>query len=499
MKGIRNTSKQNRGRSNKVFGIGNKTENAFLYCLTGGHMDAVLIDSRKLTIGNSPKCNICLDREWIGSRLAETGWKGQSSYYFKPLSDKYFFLNGQQVSSGISLVLEDRDAILVRSKESQNWVLFWFRVNSNEIDTKWMKKPINDVAGILPMEWHQDSGWYIHPRNTENRTYVDKKIADEILPVRVGMTVQSGPVSGVFAADCFYYQILTGWKTETQPGQSSHSDGGILSIDISEKTVGLIFKKTLLRNIHIDVEDGEMVLILGSSGAGKSTFMDAVIGYEEMTGTITYNGRPLEELRRYGNAIGYVPQHNIVREGDTVGHAVRSAAKMSSLSSDPQDPGKLNERVQHTLEILGLKEKEKAIISKLSGGEKKRVNVAAAYITNPKIFFLDEPDTGLDTVQGEILMKALRDIADEGRIVMIITHAPDRKSTYYDKVLVIAKNRQSQCGEPAFFGTREKAFEFFGETDFEGVVRAISDNDAEQSRDFVLEYQNLKPGRKGIM
>ena len=123
----------------------------------------------------------------------------------------------------------------------------------------------------------------------------------------------------------------------------------------------------ILRDIHIDIHSGEMVLILGGSGAGKSTFMNAVIGYEKATGSITYNNRPLDELRKSENAIGFVPHDNVVREGDKVGNAIRNAAQMKLPESILANPDEFNRRIQHTLDIMGLKEKEKSLISKLSG------------------------------------------------------------------------------------------------------------------------------------
>ena len=147
---------------------------------------------------------------------------------------------------------------------------------------------------------------------------------------------------------------------------------------------------------------------------------------------------------------------------------------------------------------MGLKEKEKSMISKLSGGEKKRVNVAAEYIGNPLLFFLDEPDTGVDPAQDEIMMRSLRSIADEGKIVMMITHTPDRGIDYYDKVIVIAKNREKQCGELAFFGTKEKAWSFFERHSFEEIVKVLNDEKEDHSSAYVRKYQKLNPGREGI-
>ena len=117
----------------------------------------------------------------------------------------------------------------------------------------------------------------------------------------------------------------------------------------------------------------------------------------------------------------------------------------------------------------------KSIIAK--AGEKKRLSIAVEYIADPSLFFLDEPDSGLDGVMSRALMNNLRHIADEGKIVMVISHGPDRAADLFDKVILLAKSVQDNCGHLAFFGSVSEAYEFFDTNTLEGVVRRINRED----------------------
>lgn len=95
----------------------------------------------------------------------------------------------------------------------------------------------------------------------------------------------------------------------------------------------------------------------------------------------------------------------------------------------------------------------------------------------PSLFFLDEPDSGLDGIMARSLMEKLRDIANEDKIVMVISHAPDRTAELFDKIIVLAKSEKDNIGHLAFFGTVPEAFSFFETDSLEGVVKRINRKD----------------------
>lgn len=247
-----------------------------------------------------------------------------------------------------------------------------------------------------------------------------------------------------------------------------------LVIEIQERNVWSRFrKKSLLKDINLTVEKGNMVLILGGSGAGKTTFMNAVMGYEKAEGTISYGDTDIyEEYERMKYDIGFVPQQDLLRGSDTVYDTLYNAAQMKM----PSGTGKsgYENRVETVLELLGLEREKETLVVKLSGGQRKRLSIATEFAGDPELFFLDEPDSGLDGVMARGLMENLRHIADLGKIVMVITHGPDRAADLFDKVIVLAKSTEDDCGHLAFYGTTKRALDFFETKTLEGIVRRIN-------------------------
>lgn len=262
-----------------------------------------------------------------------------------------------------------------------------------------------------------------------------------------------------------------------------------LIIQIEERSVIQRFKKmTLLQDINISVSNGEMVLILGGSGAGKTTFINAVMGYEKASGRIVYNDTDIyEEYEQMKYEIGFVPQQDLLRGGDTVIDTLSNAAEMKLPRRI--SPEKREERISNVLEQFGLSREKDTLVSKLSGGQRKRLSIAVEYIADPSLFFLDEPDSGIDDIMGRGLMESLRHIADLGKIIMVITHSPERASDLFDKVIVLAKSSKDNCGHLAFFGSVDEAFRFFDVSSFRDIVRRINrpDENGEGLSDYYIE------------
>ena len=125
-------------------------------------------------------------------------------------------------------------------------------------------------------------------------------------------------------------------------------------------------------------------------------------------------------------------------------------------------------------DLLGLSREMDTTVSRLSGGQRKRVSIAVQLMGDPMLFFLDEPDSGLDGVMSRALLENLRAIADLGKMVLIITHGPDRGADLFSKVLVLAKSERDGAGHLACFGTVEQTKAFFGVDTLEGVIRRIN-------------------------
>ena len=176
-------------------------------------------------------------------------------------------------------------------------------------------------------------------------------------------------------------------------------ESGILTIQINDRTVTTQDgnERILLENVRMKVHDGELVLILGGSGVGKTTFLNAVMGNERANAVIAYRGYNIyEQFGRVKHFIGHVPQTDPLRNEDSVYMTLHNAAELKLPTSFVSDQEALEERVEKVLNIVNLTDERDNLVSKLSGGQRKRLSIASEYISDPYLFFLDEPDSGLD-------------------------------------------------------------------------------------------------------
>lgn len=104
------------------------------------------------------------------------------------------------------------------------------------------------------------------------------------------------------------------------------------------------------------------------------------------------------------------------------------------------------------MSVLALERERDTLVGRLSGGQRKRLSIAVELVGDPGLFFLDEPDSGLDGIMAKSLMENLKTIADMGKTVMVITHGPDRAVEFFTKVLVLAKSEQDNSGHLAYYG-----------------------------------------------
>lgn len=246
-----------------------------------------------------------------------------------------------------------------------------------------------------------------------------------------------------------------------------------LTVNIESRTVPDFFKrKYLLRDIHMYIKPSSMVLLLGGSGAGKTTLINAINGYERAKAEITLNGENVyKEYKKMLYNIGFVPQQDLMRGNDTVLHTLNDAAALR-LPLDLTAEDRRN-RVEEVMGIFGLLPVKNSFVSKLSGGQRKRLSIAMEFLSNPQLFILDEPDSGLDGVMARALMQQLREIANSGKIVIVITHTPDRVIDLFDDLIVLAKDSH-RTGRLAFYGSISEAQEFFGKQSMEEIVKAVN-------------------------
>jgi ABC transport system ATP-binding/permease protein len=230
---------------------------------------------------------------------------------------------------------------------------------------------------------------------------------------------------------------------------------------------------TLLQNVSFSLPSRSMLAVVGPSGAGKSTLLRALTGVlTPSQGQVRFAGRDLHgSYEEFRSRIGSVPQDDLVHPELTP----RTELELSAALRLPTDIGRdgRRARVDQVLAELGLTERADLQISKLSGGQRKRVSVGTELLTQPTLLFLDEPTSGLDPGNEKQVMTVLRQLANGGRVVVVVTHAT-QSLDLADRVLFLARG-----GRVAYFGPPADALAYFARHGVPGgfadVFRALDD------------------------
>ncbi|WP_460729582.1 ATP-binding cassette domain-containing protein [Nocardia heshunensis] len=210
--------------------------------------------------------------------------------------------------------------------------------------------------------------------------------------------------------------------------------------------------KQLLVDVNMQAGRGSLTALIGPSGAGKSTLSKLIAGTTHPSaGVVTFEGRNLHaEYEALRSRIGMVPQDDVLHRQLTVKQALNFAAQLRL----PPDTSKADRKqvIEDVLKELSLTQHADTRVDRLSGGQRKRASVAMELLTGPSLLILDEPTSGLDPALDRQVMTMLRELADAGRTVIVVTHSVACLDMC-DQVLLLAPGGKTAfCGHPGSVG-----------------------------------------------
>jgi ABC-type multidrug transport system ATPase subunit len=233
-------------------------------------------------------------------------------------------------------------------------------------------------------------------------------------------------------------------------------------------------RKPLVEGISLAIHPYELIAVMGVSGAGKTTLLQLLNGYlSPSAGDVLYNGRSLSQnYNQFRLSMGYVPQDDIIHPQLSVYEALWFTAKLR-FPSDYSD-AQIDERVRQVLETLNLEDAANTRIGSpekkgISGGQRRRVNIAMELLSEPTVLFLDEPTSGLSSEDAANVVKLLRELSDKGKTVLATIHQPDMEAfRQFDNLLMVSKDlRSPDPGRLVYYGpVYPDAFEFFTPEEF---------------------------------
>ena len=320
-------------------------------------------------------------------------------------------------------------------------------------------------ATLLP----SPTGTTIRDNKSINGTFVNGQRVD-------AATLRDGDVVTIGNVDLVFGNGTLARRNETEAATKT---GGLDAYGVTWTIEG---NKTLLDNISISARPGTLTAVIGPSGAGKSTFSKMVAGLTHpTTGRVSFEGHDVHaEYASLRSRIGMVPQDDVVHGQLTVRQALMYAAELRL----PPDSTK-EDREQQVMRVLEELEMTKHLdtrVDKLSGGQRKRASVALELLTGPSLLILDEPTSGLDPALDRQVMTMLRQLADAGRVVLVVTHS----LTYLDvcdQVLLLAPG-----GKTAFCGPPDQIGPQLGTTNWADIFSSVAGDPEGAKRKFLEQH-----------
>ena len=384
-----------------------------------------------ITFGRDSTNDIVLSSKLVSAKhgrlvFKENGWFIEDKVVYEQHGSTNGLIYNNMALSSKAIIEGDLIRIDDGVENVSEGVLFLF--SNSESPNKWTAVHTADIISIgrekkctiyLPhisvSKMHaiiqrKNNAWYIFDTNSTNGVVVNGRAISEKtrLYEKDVITITNSKI--IFTSNAIFY--------------CCYSSG--ITVDCSDVVIkrGKGRKSFITCNhVNLNIKPGELVAVIGGSGAGKSTILNVMCGYLEPTqGEVYINGVDLycnfDSLKKL---IGYVPQSDIVYDNLTLHDMLMYTAKLR-LPKDTLTAEREN-AINRAIEMVELPEKKNSLIKSLSGGQRKRASIAVELLSDPNLLFLDEPASGLDPGTERNLMQSLRTMADSGKTVILVTHS----------------------------------------------------------------------------
>jgi ABC-type multidrug transport system ATPase subunit/ABC-type multidrug transport system permease subunit len=299
---------------------------------------------------------------------------------------------------------------------------------------------------------YRDGERVIRDLGSVNGTFVNGQRVTDWTPLQMGDVIQLGPYRLVYdgQAEQISTSVLQGHRLDAIGLGVRVPDG-----------------RMILQDISMSIQGSEFAALVGGSGAGKSTLLKAMNGFHQAThGRMLIDGEPLyANLGAYRTMMGYVPQDDIIHKILPVGRALWYSAKLRLPDATEAE---IEHRIGSVLEMVDMAAHRDKPVKILSGGQRKRVSIAAELLAEPDLLFLDEPTSGLDPGLEKKMMYDLNRLADQGKTVVLVTHATANIEQCNHVAFLVQ-------GNLAYFGPPRDAMEFFKAQDFADIYLKLAE------------------------
>ena len=456
----------------------------------GQAVRTVTVSGTTVTVGRDPTNDVVVTAPAVSRHHLKLEYKGETYYISDLNSTNGTLLNGKLIAPQARQALHDGDIVRVGDPQG-NWVSLTLQRTATasvgggtvHLGRSSLEQSEAVTIGRNPANRiHLD-----HPTVSRQHATVEKRAQGHVLrdldslsgtfvngvavrgerPLTSGDVVYIGPFKLVYDQEAGLSQFTAdgNYRLDAVGLRRAVTVRNGLSLPGQAATNGHVREKIILNDVNLSIYPREFVALVGGSGAGKSTLMKALSGFIPAQGRVLVNGDDLyTNFGAYRSILGYVPQDDIIHGQLTVRSALTYTAELRLPDASPEE---IQKRIADVLAQVEMTEHADKQVNQLSGGQRKRVSIAAELLAEPGLFFLDEPTSGLDPGLEKKMMYTLRRLADGGRTIVLVTHA----TANIEQCTHVAFMAD---GHLVYFGPPQEALTFFGAQDFSDIYTRLS-------------------------